>query len=1332
MPITEGGKFAPTQNIVSAGVFTRENDLSGLAQGVANIGGAIVAPFADGPAFFPKTMTEVSTLESTFGVADGVYYGPYTAKQYLQEQGIVTVVRVGGLTGYWQKNPLIIFAQPGTWGRNEDLGALSEDSFISVDSGNYLSTFNYQHSSSIWNITGSSDLGGNKPSGFMSASLKFSKITGSIATSSIDTFITALGDLPNISTLNSLLYTSASKGKLFSITTRELSNRFSTSVTKNGKKVDKTSGYTLAPFHPELSRVSGSLSVSGSLVKEGEGGPATHVLTFDTAWNDAGSGSINKAPMARPLYLNYLTNSFTQVGSDINYGFVFARSKQNISFYTASIGGNSTGNPGSGLSSSVKILSRYDISRLSLSGDITAAFGDISATSAIVTSQLNGGDAADLSGSILYAGKTIQIGTITNVVFNRKGVGLKLPYFYLTSSVQGQDVSPETAISTAFDESTTTTYLLSSSYFNHTLTVNTNNFNYEANTDVDLNSASFASVRISGACSSGVELNGVISGEYGKYDGTFTPSDNNDGIDACNPNIDGRQKMIVAVLANTQNASTQFSNDFEVYGFNTTTLSQVTSSTFPYKGVINPNENLYNLALKYNFVNPDGSTSSGTYGYYDFTLNESDNNYIKDVFGTNPTVGNPSKQIAGQKVEAAYNYVLFEDSIKKFVAEKTSTLGWKLMVGTSDLSGSSFVGEPLKFVDQYSTNLNAGDSQFSITNAKTPWIYSQKIAPFKGSANEAAVPTKFKLFKVHTLSDGTLSNQKYKIEISNVKLAGTVPGSDYGTFTLAVRAYSDTDKRPKYLEIFQNCNLDPNSANFIARKIGDKYAYITFAGKIIEFGTYNTLSKYIRIETNDIAYPSTCVPYGFESYLTPIDSTANIYIPTVKYSKASIYGLGPGKYPSGTVFGGLPEASDEIQKLYPTSSFGVGVDTDTKQYFKPLPYFGSVDSNGLNIDFDLEDKVWGTSIAKYYAQGVSASTGSLLAPSLSGSIPSTYDAVNESTYVRLRKFIVGFQGGFDGQWPAIPINVGSDITAGNTQGLDCTNINSPGSIGYKQAIAALGNPDEFDINLIVLPGIFREQHSYVTQLVIDMCETRQDCFYIMDNVVFPASNQTVGLIDAAINSVATIDSNYVATYYPWVKILDTNTNKIISVPPSVVLPAIYAANDNAAAEWFAPAGLNRGGITQAVQVLDRVTHSERDTLYEGRVNPIAAFPGQGICVWGQKTLQIAPSALDRINVRRLLINLKKFIASSSNYLVFEQNVAATRNRFLSIVNPYLESVQQRNGIFAFQVKMDDTNNTPDLIDRNILYGQIFIQPARTAEFIILDFNILPTGASFNV
>jgi len=191
-----------------------------------------------------------------------------------------------------------------------------------------------------------------------------------------------------------------------------------------------------------------------------------------------------------------------------------------------------------------------------------------------------------------------------------------------------------------------------------------------------------------------------------------------------------------------------------------------------------------------------------------------------------------------------------------------------------------------------------------------------------------------------------------------------------------------------------------------------------------------------------------------------------------------------------------------------------------------------------------------------------------------------------------------------------------------------------------------------------------------------------------------------------------------------------NSNKIIPVPPSVVIPAIYAANDREGAEWFAPAGLNRGGIQTAVQVMDRLTHADRDVLYEGRVNPIAAFPGQGISVWGQKTLQVRPSALDRINVRRMLIAIKKFVASSSKFLIFEQNVAVTRNRFLNLVNPYLQSIQQRSGIYAFRVIADESINTPDLIDRNIMYFKLEIQPAKTAEKIVIDFNVQSTGASF--
>jgi phage tail sheath protein FI len=209
-----------------------------------------------------------------------------------------------------------------------------------------------------------------------------------------------------------------------------------------------------------------------------------------------------------------------------------------------------------------------------------------------------------------------------------------------------------------------------------------------------------------------------------------------------------------------------------------------------------------------------------------------------------------------------------------------------------------------------------------------------------------------------------------------------------------------------------------------------------------------------------------------------------------------------------------------------------------------------------------------------------------------------------------------------------------------------------------------------------------------------------------------------------------LNSNYTSTYYPWVRINNPGKNIPVWVPPSVVVPGVLAFNDAIAAPWYAPAGLTRGGLSTAVGTYKNLSQSDRDTLYEARVNPIANFPNEGIVIWGQKTLQDLPSALDRVNVRRLLIAVKKFIASSTRFLVFEQNTIATRNRFLNIVNPYLEQVRANQGLYAFRVIMDETNNTPDLIDMNIMYGQIFLQPTRTAEFIILDFNIQPTGASF--
>ena len=208
------------------------------------------------------------------------------------------------------------------------------------------------------------------------------------------------------------------------------------------------------------------------------------------------------------------------------------------------------------------------------------------------------------------------------------------------------------------------------------------------------------------------------------------------------------------------------------------------------------------------------------------------------------------------------------------------------------------------------------------------------------------------------------------------------------------------------------------------------------------------------------------------------------------------------------------------------------------------------------------------------------------------------------------------------------------------------------------------------------------------------------------------------------------NSSYAAAYYPWVQIQDPTLGTYRYVPPSVVMAGVYHFNDVVGQPWFAPAGLNRGGIDSAVQAYRKLTQTNRDDLYESNQNPIATFPGQGVTVFGQKTLQKKASALDRVNVRRLLINIKKFVAQSSRNLVFEQKTTDLRNQFLNTVNPYLDQVQANSGLNAYRVVMDDSNNTPETIDRNMLVGQIFLQPSRTAEFIVLDFIVQPTGAAF--
>ena len=636
------------------------------------------------------------------------------------------------------------------------------------------------------------------------------------------------------------------------------------------------------------------------------------------------------------------------------------------------------------------------------------------------------------------------------------------------------------------------------------------------------------------------------------------------------------------------------------------------------------------------------SLTLGTNSAVTISFDTGSANYITKVFGQDP-------QTTNHDVYVYKNFKFFQ-----------SSNGFDANVSMSIASASS--GE---------------DFTHDYENACTPYIVSQESG---GSRRN--------LFKVKTRSHGTDVNDDFKIAIADLTAAGSVPGSDYGSFALRVlRNNPGENNDGEVLEEFTNLNFDPDSTNFAPRAIGDRYVTIDSEGKLTYNGDWPNKSVHIYLSdysSNLEGIDEALLPHGFAAASNPVLGTTSV--PSGSFVTAQTNTLG--------VFD---------QNVYYGWDFS---NDDNKQYLAPLPASGGT---GQNVVFTLENQV---GHADASSLGVTTYAGASDSLSLTAAAKAQL------------KFVVPMQGGFDGDNPTTLKATGNDISATNTMGFDCSGTNASGSVAYKRAINAISNPDEFDINLLVTPGIVHEYHNSVSNHGISKVESRADAFYIMDGSRWGRS------VNNAVSDINAVDTNYAAVYYPWVKILDEVKNKPMWVPPSVVLPGVLSFNDSVSHEWFAPAGLNRGGLSSVLEAKTRLTHTERDELYEGRVNPIASFPGQGVVVFGQKTLQGKPSALDRINVRRLLIRLRKFIASSSRFLVFEQNTAATRNRFLGIVNPFLESVQANSGLSAFKVVMDESNNTPDVVDRNQLVGQIFIQPTRTAEFIVLDFVIQPTGAAF--
>ena len=651
------------------------------------------------------------------------------------------------------------------------------------------------------------------------------------------------------------------------------------------------------------------------------------------------------------------------------------------------------------------------------------------------------------------------------------------------------------------------------------------------------------------------------------------------------------------------------------------------------------------------------------------------------LFGTEisasvlPTAGNDLSDVFGESAfggKKVFSYKYFENAATDF-ADHISNSGSQVSL--------------VALADQ--------DFTHDIQHASTPYIQSQLISG-----------ERYDLFKLHTLGDGTYSNTEFKVSIFNVKAAGTSNASDYGTFSIAIRGYSDTDKSPTILETFTNLSMDPASPNYITKVIGDQNITIDAVGKMTMNGDYVNRSKYVRVETvKEGASPISAVPFGHGAYTNPIlVGGSESDIPAVIFSTGS----DSNNASTSRKYSGIDLESNLVK-------------IDNASYFSPIPASATVGGNTVfAFDADINVKYNGASSVGVTPNHQDDGYGTY-------NFGYTLSTADDASTINKRQFTVGFQGGFDGISPTIKAAKADDSQwgAGNSQGFNLSTSTASGSVAYVKAINAVSNPDDFDINLVSAPGVVRRLHSYVFDKVADMVEAREDAFFIGD---VTDKDDTIA---QAIQEGQSVDSNYVGTYYPWVKTIDSRTNKLTAVPPSVLMPGIYAENDAVAAEWFAPAGLNRGGITGAVSVLNRLTHGERDTLYEGKINPIAQFPGEGIVAFGQKTLQDRSSALDRINVRRLLIKVKKYIASTSRYLVFEQNTSQTRGKFLNTVNPYLEGIQQRQGLYAFRVVMDESNNTPDVIDRNILAGAIYLQPTKTAEFIVIDFNILPTGASFS-
>ena len=587
--------------------------------------------------------------------------------------------------------------------------------------------------------------------------------------------------------------------------------------------------------------------------------------------------------------------------------------------------------------------------------------------------------------------------------------------------------------------------------------------------------------------------------------------------------------------------------------------------------------------------------------------------------------------------------------------------------------------------------------------------YSDKFKAYKTEYSPAVTPyilsevrgnTLLKLFRIWTISDGETANSEIKISIANIK-------PDDKTFDIVIRSFFDTDATPSILEKFSNCTMDTTSNNFVGRKIG------TLDGQ------FNSNSNYILIELDEDADTTDAFPAGFMGY--PVrDYTSNGHssVATPSMSYKTTY-----------------DSFEKKRKFYLGLSDTEGIDADFFDY-KGVPTSGPSIWTGLTKGFHLDSGATNTTIADI--TNATFAVGNAEFRSDAGVVGTDYEQIIA------RKFTLVPAGGFDGWdiYRTSRTNTDTYAINGTKGSLGLVELNfaakalTTGENGttadyyaYFEALRTFSNPEAVNINVFVTPGIDTTNNSNLVEEAIEMIETeRGDSFYIVTTPDVDAAGELLDVSDVVDTlSAGGFDSNYTATYFPWVQVNDTENNQYIYLPATRDVVRNIALTDNIAFPWYAVAGIQRGDV-DAIKARVKLTESQRDTLYEGRINPIATYSSEGVKIWGNKTLQVKDSALNRINVRRLLLQARKLISAVSVRLLFEQNDDVVRNQFLSLVNPILDNIRKERGLYDFRVVVD---NSPEDFDRNQLSGKIYIKPTRSLEFVAIEFNVMPTGASFD-